>query len=93
MKSIRAVFAIFLLVVFVAGCGIPKNQYDAMVKEMSAIKTSASNLSIQVVTLKRDHEKSLKEMANLKAENTKLKSENAALKTEIEKISKAMQGR
>jgi septal ring factor EnvC (AmiA/AmiB activator) len=88
MRNLSKVLTLLLIVAFVAGCGISKNEYDSVVGEMSTFQAKAKSLGKQVGALKAEHDKMVGDLASLKAENAKLLKENKALASKVAKLEK-----
>jgi transcriptional regulator with XRE-family HTH domain len=88
MKDLRYVRYLVLgvLVLGLAGCGVSKNKYEALLNEKIALEEKVSVLAKARDALKNEYDNLLKEKMDLATKVETANNEKAALKSEYNKI-------
>lgn len=89
MKLLKSVFFILLAVVILsslAGCGVSKNKYEALLNEKIALEEKVSLITKSRDALRAEYEDLLKEKMDLAAKLETAINEKGALKSEYDKI-------
>lgn len=89
MKLIKSA-ALFVLVaailISVAGCGVSKNKYEALLNEKIALEEKLSIITKSRDALRAEYENLLKEKMDLAAKAETAVNEKSALKSEYDKL-------
>ena len=88
MKHTRLVYfvVIMLALMSVAGCGISKDKYEALLNEKIVLEEKAAVLVKAKDALKNEYDNLLKEKMDLATKAEVLTNEKAALKSEYDKL-------
>ncbi|MCX5686977.1 MAG: hypothetical protein NTW09_05945 [Candidatus Omnitrophica bacterium] len=89
MKSVIRLAALFIALISLAGlagCGVSKNKYEALLNEKIALEEKASVLATARDALKNEYDNLLKEKMDLATKFETLTNEKAALKGEYDKL-------
>ncbi|MDO8525939.1 MAG: hypothetical protein Q7S07_05590 [Candidatus Omnitrophota bacterium] len=79
-------FAAVISVVFLSGCGVPKDKYETVLKEKAALEEKVTVLTAAKDVLKKEYENLLKDKMDLAVKAETLANEKLALKGEYDKI-------
>jgi len=88
MKSVRlaALFIALISLVGLAGCGVSKDKYEALLNEKIVLEEKVNALATAKDALKNEYDNLLKEKMDLDTKFETLTNEKAALKGEYDKI-------
>lgn len=85
-KKLFFLVAAILSFVFLAGCGVSKNKYEALLNEKIALEGKATQLEKAKTALKNEYDKLLDEKMDLAVKLEASISEKKALKDEYDKL-------
>src|SRR3989338_8521386 len=88
MKSVRlgALFIALISLVGLAGCGVSKDKYEALINEKIVLEEKAGVLATARDALKNEYDNLLKEKMDIATKLETLTNEKAALKGEYDKL-------
>jgi predicted nuclease with TOPRIM domain len=88
MKNIRFAALLCMLVALTAsaGCGVPKDKYEALLNEKISLEEKANVLARSKDALKKEYDSLLTEKMDLATKLETASSEKAALKGEYDKL-------
>ncbi len=86
MKLVAAILVLCLSLASLAGCGVSKGKYDALLNEKVVLEEKVGVLAIARDALKSEYDSILKEKMDLATKLEIVTSEKAALKSEYDKI-------
>jgi outer membrane murein-binding lipoprotein Lpp len=85
-KALIPFVLVAVTAVFVSGCGISKNKYEALMNEKIALEEKVNMLTKSRDALRAEYENLLKEKMDLAAKVETAVSEKNALKSEYDKL-------
>lgn len=86
LKSIALFVTIAIFSIALAGCGVTKNKYEALLNEKIALEERLDLLTKSRDALRAEYESLLKDKMDLAAKTETLSSEKSALKGEYDKL-------
>jgi len=90
MRSTKSVWAGLIIAIFfvtvVAGCGVSKNKYEALLNEKITLEEKVSVLEKSKDALKNEYDNLLKEKMDIDVRLTTSMNEKTALKGEYDKL-------
>ncbi len=86
LKFTVACFMVFSVAALLAGCGVPKNKYEALLNEKIALEEKLDAVTKSKEALKNEYDSLLNEKMDAATKLTTAINEKAALKTEYDKI-------
>jgi predicted nuclease with TOPRIM domain len=88
MRSMKLVVAIALCAAVwgVAGCGVPKDKYEALLNEKVVLEEKVAVLATAKDALKKEYDNLLAEKMDVATKLETVTNEKAALKSEYDKI-------
>lgn len=89
MRSFRSVVLtalLFSMMFFVAGCGVSKNKYEALLNEKIALEEKLDMITKSRDALRAEYESLMKEKIDLAAKVETAVNEKSALKSEYDKL-------
>ena len=84
--KLTALLIAAISMVSMAGCGVPKDKYEALLNEKIALEEKAGVLQKAKDALKAEYDNLLKEKMDLATRAETLNNEKAALKSEYDKL-------
>jgi hypothetical protein len=75
-----------LCLVFLSGCGVPKDKYEAVLNEKIALEEKVTVLTASKDALKKEYDSLLKDKMDLATKMETVTNEKTALKGEYDKI-------
>ncbi len=85
-RGIPAIFIAAMLVLVLAGCGVSKNKYDAILTKKIALEEKVTVLAKTNDALKNEYDNLLKEKMDLATKIETIANEKNALKSEYDKL-------
>jgi len=86
MKLVAALLVVCLSLASLAGCGVSKDKYDALLNEKVILEEKVGILGTARDALKNEYDNLLKEKMDLSTKLEIVTNEKAALKSEYDKI-------
>ena len=88
MKSMKffLLFVTAISLVSLAGCGVPKDKYEALLNEKITLEEKVTVLTASKDALKKEYDNLLKDKMDLATKAETLTNEKTALKGEYDKI-------
>ena len=88
MKSVKffVLIAMAVSIASLAGCGVPKDKYEAAVNEKITLEEKVTALTASRDALKKEYDNLLKDKMDLATKAETLTNEKTALKGEYDKI-------
>ncbi|MDD5436902.1 MAG: hypothetical protein PHX20_05105 [Candidatus Omnitrophica bacterium] len=88
MKATKffTLFVVAISLIALAGCGVPKDKYEALLNEKIALEEKVTLLTTSKDALKKEYDNLLKEKMDLATKMETLTNEKTALKGEYDKI-------